>query len=176
MSGAVIRPAFSTWPYLNRRLRDALAGLTDEQLASVPGPGKWPIWATAGHLACQRVFWLCDVAGEPGAEASPFPNAGFDCPGDDDLDHPWSGPRLADALDRTFAIVDRVLDTWTIDRLDEVIRRPEWGDDWVHRRGAVVQRVFAHDAWHCSELNGALEAAGLPGIDPWTGAMTPLED
>ena len=45
------------------------------------------MWATVGHLACQRVFWLCDFAGDPGAETTPFTNAVYHCPGDDDLDH-----------------------------------------------------------------------------------------
>ena len=33
------------------------------------------------------MFGLCDVAGEPGAETTPFTNASYDCPGDDDLEH-----------------------------------------------------------------------------------------
>ncbi len=37
----------------------------------------------------------------------------------------------------------------------------------AHRRGAVIQRVFAHDVSHITELNEALGAAGLPQIDLW---------
>ena len=59
-----IRPAYSSWPTYNRRLRETIAALTDEQLALRPTPERWPIWATVGHTACQRVFWLCDFAGE----------------------------------------------------------------------------------------------------------------
>ncbi len=53
------------------------------------------------------------------------------------------------------------------DLLVEEIRRPEWGEEWVHARGAVIQRVFAHDIWHVAEVNEALTAAGLPLIDLW---------
>ena len=42
-----------------------VAGLTEEQLALRPSADRWPIWATIGHTACQRVFWLCDVFGDP---------------------------------------------------------------------------------------------------------------
>ena len=83
---ATIRAAYPTWAETNRRLREAVAALSEDQLATKPGPERWPMWATIGHLACQRVFWMCDFAGEPGAVGSPFPNAGFDCPGDDDLE------------------------------------------------------------------------------------------
>jgi hypothetical protein len=155
------------WPQYNRRLRDVVAAMTDEQLAIRPSPERWPIWATVGHTACQRVFWLCDFAGELGAETTRFTNAVYDCPGDDDLEHVLSVDQLVEALDATFRIVEGCLDRWTLDVLDEVLRRPEWDDSWVHTRGSVLQRVFAHDVWHCADLSGTLGNAGLPQIDLW---------
>lgn len=167
MTSTTIRPAYSSWATLNHRLRDAVAELADDQLAIQPEPGRWPLWATVGHLACQRVFWLCDFAGEPGADTTPFTSAGTDCPGDDDLDHPLDAAALVHALDSTFRIVERVLDRWTPEMLAEEIRRDDYGPDWVHTRGAVVQRVFSHDLWHAAELNEALGRAGLAQIDIW---------
>jgi hypothetical protein len=38
----------------------------------------------------------------------------------------------------------------------------------VHTRGWVLQRVFAHDVYHCAELNEAFAVAGLPQIDLWS--------
>jgi uncharacterized damage-inducible protein DinB len=167
MSDATIRPAYSTWPKYNQRLRDAVAALTDEQLAIHPSPERWPLWATVGHTACQRVFWLCDFAGEPGADTTPFTNATYNCPGDDDLEHVLSAKALAEALDSTFQIVERCLDRWTPDMLDEEIRHPEWDDSWTHTRGWVIQRVFSHDVYHTAELNEALGIAGIPQVDLW---------
>jgi uncharacterized damage-inducible protein DinB len=167
MSGPTIRPAYSTWPRYNRRLRDVVAAMTDEQLALSPSPGRWPIWATVGHLACQRVFWLCDFAGMPGAATTRFTNAAYDCPGDDDLEHVLSPGRLVEALDSTFRIVEACLDSWTPDSLAEELRRSDWDGTWVHTRGAVIQRVFSHDVYHCAELNEALGSAGLAQIDLW---------
>jgi hypothetical protein len=167
MSNMTIRPAFSSWPRVNRRLRDVVAAMTEEQLAIRPSPQRWPLWASVGHTACQRVFWLCDFAGEPGAETTPFTNAAFDCPGDDDLEHVLGAEALVDALDSSFRIVEIVLDRWTVDSLAEELRRPEWDESWVHTRGSVIQRVFSHDVYHCAELNEALGIAGLPQIDLW---------
>ena len=166
MSDATIRPAYSAWPRYNRLLRDVVAAMTGEQLAIRPSPERWPLWATVGHTACQRVFWLCDFAGEPGAETTPFTNAAYDCPGDDDLEHVLDAGQLAEALDSSFRIVEGCLDRWTVDMLGDELRRP-WGPGWVHSRGEVVQRVFSHDVYHCAELNEALGAAGLPQIDLW---------
>jgi uncharacterized damage-inducible protein DinB len=167
MTELTIRAAYSKWPDYQRRLRDVVAGLTEEQLAVRPTPDGWPLWATIGHAACQRVFWLCDFAGEPGADTTRFTNAGFDCPGDDDLEHVLSRGDLIEAIDDTFRIVDGCLDRWTIDMLGEVISHPEWGEDRTHTRGWVIQRVFSHDVYHCAEVNETLTAAGLPQIDLW---------
>lgn len=104
-----------------------------------------------GHLACQRVFT----------------DAGNNCPGDDDLEHVLSAAALAEALDSTFRIVENCLDTWTLDMLDEELRRPEWDSSWVHTRGWVIQRVFSYDVYHVAELNETLGIAGLPQVDLW---------
>ena len=167
MSDVTIRAAYSAWPETNRRLRDVVAVMTEEQLAIRPSPDRWPLWATVGHLACQRVFWLCDFAGEPGAETTRFTNASYDCPGDDDLEHVLSGAELAEALDATFRIVEGCLDRWTMPMLEDVIRRSESDGSRVRTRGAVIQRVFAHDVSHITELNETLGVASLPQVDLW---------
>ena len=167
MSSVSILAAYSAWPIVNEGLRAVVENLTDEQLLLKPAPDRWPMWATIGHLACQRVFGLCDFAGEPGADTTPFPNAAWNCPGDDDLEHVLDAEQLVVAIDSTWAIIERVLDTWTLDSLDEVLRRPEWDNSWVRTRGALVQRTYGHDVWHCAELNDTLSRNGLPLIDIW---------
>lgn len=170
MRSSALGEAFVGWAAANRGLRVAVAGLTPEQLALRPNgdPERWPLWATVGHLACSRVFWLCDVAGEPGAAATPFPDASWDCPGDDDLEHVLDAPRLLEALDATFAIVERILASWTPAMLAEEVRHPAWpATDPSHTRGWVLSRVFAHDVWHAAEVSEALTAAGIGPIDPW---------
>lgn len=154
-----IRPAYSSWPRYNQAFRDVVASLTEEQVAAQPAPDRWPLWATVGHTACQRVSWLCGIAGEPGAETTPFPDALYNCPGDEDLETVWSAPALADALDSTFRIVEGCLDRWTFAMLDEQVGG--------HTRGAILQRLISHDAYHCAQLNETFRSAGLRQIDLW---------
>jgi uncharacterized damage-inducible protein DinB len=166
-TSTIIRPAFSKWPWYNKLLSDSVGAVTEEHLAISPSPERWPIWASIGHAACQRVFWLCDFAGEPGAEATRFTNAAYDCPGDDDLEHVLDARQLVEALESTFRIVEGCLDRWTLDMLDEEIRRA-WGDEErTYTRGSVIQRVFSHDVYHVAELNETLGLSGLPQIDLW---------
>lgn len=167
MSDNSIRPAYPEWSWYDARLRQAVAGLTEGQLAVSPSPERWPLWATIGHLACQRVSWLCGFAGESGAEATPFPDALYRCPGDEYLEPVMTSADLVMALESTFAIIEGCLDRWTTGTLDEEIRRTLGGEEWVHSRGWTISRVFAHDVAHIAEINEALSIAGLPLVDLW---------
>ena len=166
VSAASIRPAYDMWRQYERRLRSVVAAMTPEQLAIRPSPEGWPIWATVGHIAMVRVYWLCDVVGEPGADTTPFldaANTGWE----DDLDHPRGVDELVGALDSTWRLVERSLDTWTLDMLADEFHRERGDEHQVHTRGSILQRLFTHDAYHCGELSQTLGIHGLPQIDLW---------
>jgi uncharacterized damage-inducible protein DinB len=166
MSTSTIRPFYDMWPQYNRRLREVVAAMTDEQLAVRPSADLWPIWATVGHTAMMRVYWLCDVIGGPGAETTPFPYAagiGWE----DDLDHPRGADELVGALDSTWHLVEGCLDRWTPDMLADEFHRDRNGEQQVHSRGSILQRLFSHDAYHCGELSQTLGIHRLPQIDLW---------
>jgi uncharacterized damage-inducible protein DinB len=161
-----IRRFYDRWPQYNRRMTEVVGAMTDDQLAIRPAPERWPIWATVGHTAAARTYWLCAVVGEPGAETTPWadPNAdGWE----DDLDHPRSAGELVRALDTTFAIIEGCLDRWTPETLDEVIERQYGGRVQVHSRASILQRLLTHEAYHCGELSQTLGIRDLPQIDLW---------
>ena len=166
MSNTTIRPAYDMWPQYNRRLREVIGAMSDEQLAIRPAVDGSPIWATVGHTAGVRVYWLCDVVGEAGAETTPFTDvatSGWE----DDLDHPRSADELVKALDSTFRTIEGCLDRWTPEMLGDLIHRDYGGTDQVHTRGSILQRLFSHEAYHCGELSQTLGIHGLPQIDLW---------
>ena len=161
-----IRRFYDRWPQYNRRLTEIVGAMTDEQLAIRPSPDRLPIWATVGHTAAVRPYWLCTVGGEPGADATPWPN---DTVEDwaDELDHPRTPAELVGALDTTFAIIDGCLDRWTPEMLDEPIQRRYEDTIQVHSRASILQRLLTHEAYHCGELSQTLGIADLPQIDLW---------
>ena len=165
-----IRPFYDRWPQYNQRLRDVIAAMSDAQLAIRSSPEGLPIWATVGHTASMRVYWLCEVVGEPGAERTPFTlplTAGWE----DDLSHPRSAKELTGALDSTFTLIEGVLDRWTPDLLATEVRREYGGTVQVHSRGSILQRMFSHEAYHCGELSQTLGIHGLPQIDLWASSV-----
>jgi uncharacterized damage-inducible protein DinB len=141
--------------------------MTDAQLAIRPAPDRWPIWATVGHTVAARVYWLCAIVGEPGADTTPWPDAANGDGWEDDLDHPRTASELVGAIDSTWAIVDRCLDRWTPDMLDEQIERRYGETRQLHSRSSILQRLLTHEAYHAGELSQTLGIAGLPQIDLW---------
>lgn len=161
-----IRPFYDQWPQYNQRIVDVVGSMSDDQLALRPAPSRFPIWATVGHTAGGRVYWLCVVLGEPGIETTPFTdpaNEGWE----DDLDTPRHADELVTALNTSFAIVEACLDRWQPDILAEPVIREYGGRRQSHTRGSILQRLFSHDAYHCGELSQTLGILELPQIDLW---------
>jgi len=161
-----IRLFYDRWPQYNRRLTEIVGAMTDEQLAIRPAPDLWPIWATVGHTAAGRVYWLCSVLGEPGAETTPFSPGDWDG-WEDHLDQPRGASELVTALDTTWAIIDRLLDRWTPDMLGQDVERMYGDQRQVHSRSSILQRLLTHEAYHCGELSQTLGIHQLPQIDLW---------
>ncbi|HEX2753954.1 MAG TPA: DinB family protein, partial [Candidatus Limnocylindrales bacterium] len=123
-------------------------------------------WATVGHTAAGRTYWLCGVVGEPGLETTPWPDPDGDS-WEDDLDHPRTAAELVWALDSAWAIIDGCLDRWTPELLDDTVERHFGEQVQVHSRASILQRLLTHEAYHCGELSQTLGIHGLPQIDLW---------
>ena len=162
-----IRLYFDQWPTYNERIVEIARDMTDEQLAIRPAPSRWPIWATLAHTAGTRVYWLCGFLGEPGAESTPLPEAVTGLSWEDDEDHPRSAGELVHALETTWLLVERCLDQWTPEMLEEPFSRDTGEYIQWHTRTSVLQRMFSHDAYHAGELSQTLGIEGLPQIDLW---------
>jgi uncharacterized damage-inducible protein DinB len=162
-----IRPFYDRWPTYNRRLVDVVRAMSAEQLAVRPASDRWPVWATVGHTAGVRVYWLCGILGEPGAETTPFTDPLSGVGWEDDEGTPRGAQELVTALETTWRLVDRCLDRWTPPMLAETVIRQYGGQQQAHTRASIIQRLFSHDAYHCGELSQTLGIHGLPQIDLW---------
>jgi uncharacterized damage-inducible protein DinB len=161
---------YDDWAGYNRRFTDRVRGLAAADAAlRVPGFEGWPLWAVVGHMTGMRVYWLCVVAGEPGAERTPFldsAHAGWE----DDLDHPRTVDELVGALDATWQIIDATLQRWTPQMLSETVERDAVAGRQRHSRQSILLRLIYHEAYHAGEINVALKANGRELFDPWPSA------
>ena len=165
---------YPDWQQHATRLRDGVVGLRAEELAIRAGPEHAPIWALAAHVAGTRVYWLCGVFGEPGADRTPWPDPLADDGWEDDESHPRSGEELRWALDSSWEVIRGCLERWPIEELGLTATRsrPD-GMRQVHTRASILNRVFTHEAFHAGDISQLLGVHHLEPIDLWAKPWTP---
>lgn len=169
MSNAVTSVArfYDGWQTYNERIVEVVRDLSDEQLQMRPAPERWPMWATLGHTAGARVYWLCGVFGEPGAEATPFKDSVNGLGWEDDLDTPRTAAELTEALTTSWQVIADCLQRWTPAVLFEQFEPLAQKRTQIHTRQGVLMRLISHDAYHCGELSQTLGIKGMTQIDLW---------
>ena len=167
-SPQTVAPFYDGWRFTHNRLVERVGALSAEQLGLRPAGNLWPIWATAAHLAATRVYWLCIICKEPGAESTPFPDPTGET-WEDDLAHPREAAELTLALESTWKIVERCLERWTPEMLQDEFRRERDGKTQIFTRQSLLMRLLTHDAEHAGEISATLGMNGLTGVDLWTG-------
>lgn len=161
-----IAASYADWAGYNRRMIEALRAMPAEELALRPSHDHWPIWAIAAHAASARVFWLCAVLGEPGAETTPFVDpSGLGW--EDQLDIPRSAEELAWAWESTWIVVRGCLDRWTPAMLGEAFRRQGRTAVTIHSRQSVLLRLITHEAYHAGEIALIQGMHGREPLDLW---------
>jgi uncharacterized damage-inducible protein DinB len=164
---STIRPFYEGWGIYNDRIVEVIREMSADQLGVRPAPDRWPIWATVGHTAGARVFWLCGILGVPGAESTPFPDPMNEAGWEDDLESPRGSGELVFALESTWEIVDHCLGRWTVGSLGDRFSRTTETGTRSHTRQSVLMRLLSHDAYHCGEMSQTLGIHGLAQIDLW---------
>ena len=157
---------YADWRGYNRRMVGHLRSMTAEDLALEDGTRHWPIWAIAAHTVGARVFWLCHVLGEPGAEGTPF----VDPTGlgwEDDLEVVRSGDEVAGAWESTWDVVQGCLDRWTPDSLGLTVRREGRKGVEEHSRQSILLRLITHEAYHGGEIALIEGIHGRTQLDLW---------
>ena len=163
-----VAPFYADWCGYNARMVAHLRGLSAEDLAfrSRAGHDYWPIWAIAAHTVGARVFWLCHVLGEPGAERTPFTDpTGFGW--EDELEVVRSAEEVAAAWESTWGVVQRCLDRWTPPMLDEAFPRQGRTGVQLHTRQSILLRLITHEAYHSGEIALIQGMHGRPPLDLW---------
>ena len=162
-----IRAFYADWAGYNRRTAEALRTMSAEDLALEAAESEhWPIWAIAGHTVGARVFWLCHVLGEPGADTTPFTDpTGFGW--EDDRSTVRSAEEVGDAYDSTWRIIAGCLERWTPEMLEETFDRQGTLAMRRYTRQSTLLRLINHEAYHVGEISLILGANGREPIDLW---------
>ena len=167
-----LEPFLEGWAGYQRLLLDAIRPLNAEQLASRTAPFQWAVWQLASHMAGTRAYWVHEILGEGDEEVGhmfavesttvpdlPLEDAGWE----DDEDHPRTAAELADALGRTWPMIEDRLRRWTAEELEvEFSRTRRNGEVETFTRAWVVWHLIEHDLHHGGETSQILGTNGLP--------------
>lgn len=157
------------WEEHNEKLRAALRGLTDEQMALRVHESQWSVWQLASHMAGARMYWFDDVLLEEDdelrdrfrIEQTTVPGLSLEDAGwEDDDNHPRSSAEVVDAFERTWAYMLPIIRRWTPEELagrSARLREPE-------TRLWVLAHLFEHEGHHGGEISLILGANGLQAL------------
>jgi len=163
-----VRAFYADWAGYNRRVVEGVRALPLDALElRVPDSDHWPVWRIVGHMGRARIWWLCAVFGEAGADATPFNslnNEEWVARG-----RPASSAALADDYGTSWSVVAGCLDRWAPQSLGEALPEVADGHSELHTRQSILLRLITHEAYHVGEINLALGVAGYDPIDLWPG-------
>ena len=150
------------WAEYQRLLVEAIAPLSEEQLALRAAPGLNPLWYLAAHVAGTRVGWF-ELLRETDSSVLEFKT--WDEADDIETLQRRTAAELVTALNASWEMVARCLERWTPDMLGEVFEHQEYdGTIAKDTRGWVLWHVLEHDLHHGGEISLTLGAHGLAGI------------
>jgi uncharacterized damage-inducible protein DinB len=161
-----VMPIFEGWERIQLHLVQRLRGFGPDELQLRSSANSWPVWAIVSHIATARVYWLCGIFKESGAERTPFADP-FGEGWEDRLDVPRETDELMFAVESSWQIAEICLQRWTAEMLGETFTREISGEVQPHTRQSVLTRLATHDAFHCGEISILLDANGFASLDPW---------
>lgn len=150
---STLAPFYAGWDRYQTLLVDALANLTDEQLALRPASNQWPVGQLAAHIIATRVWWFQRM-GEGDASLDPMKTW------DDDGEPPRSAAELVAGLEATWRMIADCLARWTPADLDATFYHERRQTDLT--RQWIIWHVLEHDLSHGGELFLTLGIHGLP--------------
>ncbi len=158
---------YQGWGIYQRNLKDMIAPLTTEQLATPAGGQEWTLGMIAQHIVANRVWWFQMWMGEGSRDLAPI--AHWD-PQDVVEQAPLSAAELVAGLDSTWGMISDALARWTADDLGAMFSAPpEMSEEERENfpptsRRWIIWHVLEHEIHHGGELSLALGCIGMPGL------------
>ncbi|MDP9266113.1 MAG: DinB family protein [Chloroflexota bacterium] len=158
-NGPALTALYSGWERYQRRLVEALAPLSEEQLGLRAAPALRPAWLLGAHIIATRVGWFHGWMAEGDAAIAEFD------PWDEDRAPTRTTAELLGGLEATWGMIRGCLDRWRIADLEDPFVRRRGDRDVTHSRQWIIWHVIEHDMHHGGELYLTLGAHGLPTPD-----------
>jgi uncharacterized damage-inducible protein DinB len=149
---------YAGWDDFNKKLVEALAPLTDEQLELRVAPSQRSAREIISHLVRTRASWF-ELLGATDPEWQPYLT--WDHPGEPTRD----AAEIVKGVEATLRLLNELLAGWTVADLAEKYEGDWRGEPYSLTRQWVIQHVLEHDHFHGGELFLTLGAHGISTPD-----------
>ena len=154
-----LAPFYADWSLQNRRLINAIAPLTPEQLLLRPAPHMWHVSVLAAHIIGARVYWFHEIMHEGPASLARWSGL------DDIEEAARTREALLQGLGESWGLIEGMLERCGPDSLGDVFERPGGPRVRTYTRQALTMRVLGHDHHHGGEISTVLGMHGLAGLE-----------
>lgn len=160
MAKQTLAPFYKGWDVYQQHLVNALAPLSDDQLALRAAPDLRSIDEIARHIIGARARWTYYVLREGGEDiVSP---GMWDRPDQ----RARSAAELVSGLQATWQVLQDALHRWTVADLEEELRDiDDNGEEESFTRQWVIWHLIEHDLHHGGEISFSLGMHHLPAIN-----------
>jgi uncharacterized damage-inducible protein DinB len=149
---------YAGWDDFNKKLVEALAPLSDEQLDLRVAPGQRSAREIISHLVRTRASWF-QLLGATDPQWTPYLT--YDRPGEP----AHNVAEIVKGVEATLRLLNDMLAGWTVADLAETYEGDWRGEPYSLTRQWVIQHVLEHDHFHGGELFLTLGAHGIATPD-----------
>jgi len=152
------------WDLYQKQLVTIIEPLTAEQLDLRAGPGLRSVREKMAHVIAVRARWLLLDLKEGAGEMEPY--LGWDGWSEDGVRQELparSAAELVSGLQATWSVLQRCLERWTTDDLNDVFP-PAYPGEESFTRQYVIWHLIEHDLHHGGEASIVLGAHGIPAL------------
>jgi uncharacterized damage-inducible protein DinB len=154
-----LAPFYRGWDTYQATLAQAIAALSEEQLALRAAPALRPLWLLAAHIIGSRVSSFQDSMGEGDPALAALESW------DADGAPPRTAAELVQGLEATWRMIRECLDRWTPANLGDIFVEQEGEQIYSYTRQRIIWGILKHDLHHGGELFLTLGMHGLPTPD-----------
>ena len=151
-----LTPFYLGWDTYQAVLVQAIAPLSEEQLALRAAPSLRPVWLLAAHIIGSRVSSFRDSMGEGDPALAALESW------DADGALPLTAAELVQGLEATWQMIAACLDRWTPANLADIFVEQQGEQNHSYTRQRILWGILKHDLHHGGELFLTLGMHGLP--------------
>jgi len=162
---------YEGWDGYQKSIVLAVTPLTRQQLAWRPNANLRSVGELIRHIALGRLDWFLRIDA-PGSQALAAQiNAWEEDPHgnryvmDTAIPDPEDAAELVRWLEDSWKMIDRTIETWTVDDLKKTYRHTWRGNTYAVSYQWTIWRIMAHDIHHGGELAVMLGMQGLASFE-----------